>query len=90
MSIVTVYSPPPIPTNKMDWTAYIDGQEEHGCYGYGRTEQEAIADLFTSWPDEVKADLLPTDPWESASKWCCIASLAIVAFATPALVLTSF
>lgn len=44
--IVTHCSFPPIPTNKYDWCAYYDGDEEAGDYGYGATEAEAIADFI--------------------------------------------
>lgn len=45
-SIVTTYVNPPIPYRSMDYFAYIDGEEELGKYGYGATEQEAIANLL--------------------------------------------
>lgn len=44
--IVTHNSFPPIPTNKFDWCAFYDGEEEAGNYGYGATEEEAIADFI--------------------------------------------
>lgn len=43
--IRTSHIHPPIPERKFDWQAHIDGREESGPYGYGRTEAEAIADL---------------------------------------------
>lgn len=49
--IVTDNIRPPIPTNKMDWQAWREGCEELGEYGYGATEQEAIADLLASEDD---------------------------------------
>jgi hypothetical protein len=36
---------PPIPDRQFDWVAYRDGTEERGNYGYGPTEEAAIADL---------------------------------------------
>lgn len=54
MKIVTSHQRPPIPTNKMDWCALFDGQEESGPYGYGATELDAVNDLLTSWPDHVQ------------------------------------
>jgi hypothetical protein len=45
MKIVTTHVYPPIPVRHLDWCAYIDGTQEDGPYGYGRTEAEAIADL---------------------------------------------
>ncbi len=44
--IVTSVSCPPIPTNKFDWCAYLDGTEETGRYGWGATEIEAIQALL--------------------------------------------
>lgn len=41
--IQTHYIFPPIPLRQFDWTAYRDPE---GPAGYGRTEQEAIADLL--------------------------------------------
>lgn len=49
--IVTSRINPPIPIRDHDWCAYFDGDEESGCYGYGATEQEAIADLLENWSD---------------------------------------
>ena len=45
LKIITDYVNPPIPIRSMDWAAWIDGQEEFGPYGHGRTEAEALADL---------------------------------------------
>ena len=36
---------PPIPTTDHDWMAWIDGQEECGPTGHGRTEAEALLEL---------------------------------------------
>lgn len=36
---------PPIPVRDFDWCAFYEGDEERQEYGYGATEQEAIADL---------------------------------------------
>lgn len=43
--ILTSHVMPPIPTKACDWCAYVDGEEERGPYGWGRTERDAIADL---------------------------------------------
>jgi hypothetical protein len=44
--IVTQYVRPPVPTNKWDWMAYIEGDEEaSGPTGRGPTEAEALRDL---------------------------------------------
>jgi hypothetical protein len=45
LKIRTEHVNPPIPIRTKDWSAWIDGREEDGPFGYGRTEQEAIADL---------------------------------------------
>lgn len=37
---------PPIPIRSFDWCAYVDGEEERGNYGYGRTKEAAINDLL--------------------------------------------
>jgi hypothetical protein len=50
--IVTFYWAKPIPTNKFDWTAFYDGEEESGHYGFGATEAEAIADFYEQLEDE--------------------------------------
>jgi len=46
MKIITHYDPKPIPDRQFDWSAMEDGGHESLC-GWGRTEQEAIADLET-------------------------------------------
>ena len=43
--IHTKFIQPPIPQRQFDWMAWHDGQEELGEYGYGKTEDEAVADL---------------------------------------------
>jgi hypothetical protein len=37
---------PPIPIRQFDWVAWLDGCEEDGPYGYGQTEDAAIAELY--------------------------------------------
>ena len=56
MKIITHNIFPPIPDRTHDWCAYRDGEEENGNYGYGRTEQEAIADLDPPDYDELPED----------------------------------
>lgn len=36
---------PPIPDRRFDWCASFDGADENGPQGWGKTEDEAIADL---------------------------------------------
>jgi hypothetical protein len=45
MRVCTSFVNPPIPIRVFDWVAWIDGEEENGHYGYGRTEQEAKDEL---------------------------------------------
>ena len=51
MKIVTEHINPPIPVRQFDWGAYLDGHEEDGMYGMGRTEEEAVKDLLENWGD---------------------------------------
>lgn len=53
--IITSHVFPPIPIRAFDWCAYVDGTEESGLRGWGRTEQEAINDL-TVLIDEASDD----------------------------------
>jgi hypothetical protein len=47
MTILTEHWPPPIGTNKFDWAAWRDGDDEEGrVYGWGASEQDAIDDLL--------------------------------------------
>jgi len=50
--IITKYRLTPLPWRKFDWTAFYDGEEDLGLYGYGETEAEAIAELKLECPDE--------------------------------------
>ena len=50
--IVTHHIFPPIPIRRFDWVAYFEGQEERCEYGYGSTEQEAVAELLAEYGDE--------------------------------------
>lgn len=44
--IITTHVRPPIPCRRNDWCAYPDGEEENGDYGWGATEDAAIAELI--------------------------------------------
>lgn len=53
----------PVPTSPIvshNWVAYID--EENGPYGWGETEEQAVADLHQMLADDDRADL---EPWDS-------------------------
>jgi hypothetical protein len=50
--IVTSHVYPPIPVRNFDWSAYYEGDEEAGQYGYGATEAEAIADFIENFRDD--------------------------------------
>ena len=43
--LIVTYDPPPIPVRYFDWTATEDGYEPGCPIGYGRTRDEAVADL---------------------------------------------
>ena len=49
--IVTSHVYPPIPVRNFDWSAYYEGDEEAGQYGYGATEAEAIADFIENYQE---------------------------------------
>jgi hypothetical protein len=44
--IRTSFVNPPLPIRHFDWVAWIDGDEETGLAGNGKTEQEAIDELI--------------------------------------------
>ena len=46
MTIIAKYDPPPILQRQFDWSAVEDGYEPGCPIGYGRTRQEAVADLL--------------------------------------------
>lgn len=50
--IITSHVYPPIPVRTNDWRAYRDGEEERGNYGWGATEEDAIADLLEREDEE--------------------------------------
>jgi hypothetical protein len=58
MKITTSFVYPPIPLRQFDWCAYdddsYDGALDAGpqCVGYGRTEEEAIADFREQWEEK--------------------------------------
>ena len=60
--ILTTNDFPPIPPRNWDWCACLDGDEECGPYGYGRTEREAINNLRDELgeepPEREAGDLL--------------------------------
>ncbi len=51
MKIVTQNIYPPIPLRQFDWSAVTDNYEPGCPIGYGRTEQEAVADLVEQIED---------------------------------------
>jgi hypothetical protein len=55
--IVTSYWCKPTPTRSLDWCAYYDGDEEAGQYGFGSTEEEAVADFIENWQELCNARL---------------------------------
>jgi hypothetical protein len=43
--IIANYDPPPIPVRKFDWSAVLDTYDAGDPIGWGRTRDEAVADL---------------------------------------------
>jgi hypothetical protein len=54
-NIITRYWAKPIRDRQFDWCAYVDGEEERGHYGYGRTKEEAIIDLARLFAERAEA-----------------------------------
>lgn len=54
--IVTSCQYPPIPIRQFDWCAYFDGTEEDGNYGWGATEEAAIADFIENYAEEYEEE----------------------------------
>ncbi len=52
MKIVTTHVFPPIPDRNCDWCAFYEGQEEAGNYGWGATQERAIADFIDNYADD--------------------------------------
>lgn len=52
--LITSHIYPPIPDRSHDWCAYVEGDEEAGKYGYGATEEEAVADFIETWAEEYE------------------------------------
>jgi hypothetical protein len=44
--IITHFEYPPIPIRSFDWSAVRDGYEGGDLVGWGKTKEEAIADLL--------------------------------------------
>lgn len=55
-TLKTVCIFPPIPDRRWDWCAYYEGDEESGRIGYGRTEDEAVADFIENHAEEYEAE----------------------------------
>jgi len=47
------YWPKPIPLRQFDWSAVTDNYEPGDPVGYGRTQDEAIADLLELLADRI-------------------------------------
>jgi hypothetical protein len=62
--IVTVFEYPPIPQRIFDWRAYREGDEERTWrHGWGRTEEEALADL-----QRIDQEMEEDDPMHDADE----------------------
>ena len=53
MKIVTTFVYPPIPIRDFDWCAHDDNYEPGCLIGWGKTEEEAIADFKSLVEDET-------------------------------------
>jgi hypothetical protein len=54
--IIVTFDPPPIPDRQFDWRAMHDPDNSEGHHvGYGRTREEALADLERL--DEERAEV---------------------------------
>lgn len=51
--IVTTYDPPPIPVRNCDWSATRDSYDAGDPIGWGRTREEAVADLEEQLADRA-------------------------------------
>jgi hypothetical protein len=49
--IVVSHVQPPIPTKEFDYCAFYEGDEESKQYGWGETEELAIADLLARFAE---------------------------------------
>jgi hypothetical protein len=59
MKIKTSNICPPIPDRRYDWCAWDDSRgEDSSPYGYGRTEEEAVAELKERLESEAEAKFL--------------------------------
>ena len=70
--IITTYDPPPIPTRNHDWTAVLSDYDAGDPIGWGRTRDEAVADLEEQLRDqanvyleqiEARCDTSPCEYW---------------------------
>jgi hypothetical protein len=51
--IKTEFVNPPVSLRDYDWRAWFEGEEQRGQYGYGATEQEAIANLLEQYDPTI-------------------------------------
>lgn len=70
--IIATYDPPPIPIRNHDWSATLDGYDAGDPIGWGRTREEAVADLeeqlaeqASTYLEEIEArcDTGPCEYW---------------------------
>jgi len=68
--IITSHVYPPIPDRHWDWCAYREGNEENThAYGWGNTEDEAVADMLrleqeeAEYEEEMQAKAEGRDLW---------------------------
>jgi hypothetical protein len=51
--IITTFDPPPIPVRNCDWAATLDSYDAGDPIGFGRTREEAVADLEEQLADQA-------------------------------------
>jgi hypothetical protein len=51
--IIATYDPPPIPVRNCDWSATLDTYDAGDPIGWGRTRDEAVADLEEQLADQA-------------------------------------
>lgn len=53
--IRTNYWRKPVPCDKYDWEAWMDGNEDSGLVGHGISEVEAVEDLVANYEERMVA-----------------------------------
>jgi hypothetical protein len=51
--IIVERTNPPIPTRAFDWSAWYDGEEEHGRVAHAPTREAAIRQILEPWDEDM-------------------------------------